>query len=187
MNFSRRRFLQAAALAPALALPALASEPRRRPRIAVVYTTCYHRSHAHVILENFLTPYLFNGKLTTPSVDVVSLYADQTWRSTVNPDLTNDIVRRFKLPLYRTIAEALTLGGKRLAVDAVLAIGEHGEYGTNRLGVRQYPRKRFFFDEIVAVMRRANRFVPIYNDKHLSYNWTGPARCTTPAVSIASR
>jgi hypothetical protein len=36
--------------------------------------------------------------------------------------------------------------------------------------VREYPRKRFF-DEIVAVMRRSNRFVPIFNDKHLSYNW----------------
>ena len=170
MQVTRRRVLQAAIAAPALALPAFAGEPRRRPRVAVIYTTCYHRSHAHVILENFLTPYLFNGKITQPAVEVVSLYADQISTSKTNPDLTSDIVRRFKLPIYRTIGEALTLGGKELAVDAVLSIGEHGEYGTNRLGVRQYPRKRFF-DEIVAVMRRSNRFVPIFNDKHLSYSW----------------
>ena len=131
---------------------------------------CYHRSHAHVLLENFLTPYLFNGKITQPAVEVVSLYADQISTSRNRPDLTDDVVRRFKLPLYRTIGEALTLGGKELAVDAVLSIGEHGDYPANRLGVREYPRKRLF-DEIVAVMRRSNRFVPIFNDKHLSYRW----------------
>jgi hypothetical protein len=170
MHLTRREALGALAASSTLALPALAGEPRRRPRVAVVYTSCYHRSHAHVILENFLTPYLFNGKLTQPSVDVVSLYADQRPTSRTLPDLTDDIVRRFKLPLYRTIEGALTLGGKELAVDAVLSIGEHGDYPTNRFGVREYPRKRFF-DEIVAVMRRSNRFVPIFNDKHLSYRW----------------
>jgi hypothetical protein len=99
----------------------------------------------------------------------VSLYADQ-----ISPvkgrDLTADMARQFKLPLFRTIGEALTLGGKDLAVDAVLAIGEHGDYGVDRFGVREYPRKRFF-DESVAVMRRSNRFVPYFNDKHLSYRW----------------
>ncbi len=122
---------------------------------------------AHVILENFLTPYLFNGKLVQPTVEVVSIYADQIAPSA---DLTEGMLRRFRLPHYKTISEALTLGGKDLAVDAVLSIGEHGDYPTNKLGVREYPRKRFF-DEIVAVMRRANRFVPIFNDKHLSYRW----------------
>jgi hypothetical protein len=62
------------------------------------------------------------------------------------------------------------LGGKELAVDAVLSIGEHGNYPVNKLGVREYPRKRFF-DEIVATMRHSDRFVPIFNDKHLSYRW----------------
>ncbi|MBI3822166.1 MAG: hypothetical protein HY289_05740 [Planctomycetes bacterium] len=169
MAFTRRQALQSLAAAPLLTLPAFAGEPRRRPRVAVIYTQCYHRSHAHVLLENFLTPYLFNGKLTQPSVDVVSLYADQIAPGK-NRDLTAEVVRQFKLPRFRTIGEALTLGGKELAVDAVLSIGEHGDYATNRLGVREYPRKRFF-DEIVAVMQRSNRFVPIFNDKHLSYRW----------------
>ena len=169
MEVTRRQALQS--LAAVVATPSLTLQAqnglRRRPRIAVVYTSCYHRSHAHVLLENFLTPFLFNGKITQPAVDVVSLYADQRPRGT---DLTDDIVRRFKLPIFRTIGEALTLGKKELAVDAVLSIGEHGTYGTDRFGVREYPRKRFF-DEIVAVMRRSNRFVPIFNDKHLSYRW----------------
>ena len=78
---------------------------------------------------------------------------------------------RFNVPLYRSIADALTLGGKELAVDAVLSIGEHGHYPTNKLRRRRVPRKRFF-DAIVAVMQRArNDSFPFYNDKHLSYRW----------------
>jgi hypothetical protein len=80
------------------------------------------------------------------------------------------VAKQFKIPVYKTIADALCLGGKELAVDAVLAIGEHGNYPTNKLGQVEYPRKRFF-DESVAVMRKANRFVPYFNDKHLSYRW----------------
>ena len=33
-----------------------------------------------------------------------------------------------------------------------------------------YPRKRFF-DAAVSVMKQANRFVPLFNDKHYSYRW----------------
>lgn len=84
--------------------------------------------------------------------------------------MTDEVARRFKVPVFKTIREALTLGGKELAVDAVLSIGEHGEYPVSKLGQVEYPRKRFF-DEIVAVMRQANRFVPLFNDKHLSYRW----------------
>ncbi|GIT31180.1 MAG: hypothetical protein Ct9H300mP1_32260 [Planctomycetaceae bacterium] len=36
----------------------------------------YAPIHAHVILENFLGPYLFNGVPTDPGVDIVSIYAD---------------------------------------------------------------------------------------------------------------
>jgi hypothetical protein len=147
-----------------------AEDPRRRPRVAVIYTVCHHRSHAHVILENLLTPYLFNGRLSQPTVEVVSLFADQRSTRRNEPDLTDEMTRRFKLPVFKTIADTLTLGGKDLAVDGVLSIGEHGDYPVNKLGVREYPRKRFF-DEIVAVMRRSDRFVPIFNDKHLSYRW----------------
>src|SRR5439155_22621461 len=67
-------------------------------------------------------------------------------------------------------ADALCLGGKELAVDAVLSIGEHGTYPTNAKGQHEYPRKRFF-DEITAVFRRGGRAVPVFNDKHLSYRW----------------
>ncbi|HLN29094.1 MAG TPA: hypothetical protein VK395_15200 [Gemmataceae bacterium] len=165
---SRRQFLGvalgAAASLSGLSMPA--AGPRRRLRVAAVFTEFTYRSHAHVILENFLEPYLFNGKRTDPGVEVVSFYADQRPQG----DMTQDVARAYKIPIFRTIGEALCLGGKQLAVDAVLSIAEFGRYPTNELGQTEYPRKRFF-DETVAVMRRSRRFVPLYNDKHLSYRW----------------
>jgi len=124
------------------------------------------RSHAYNILENFLGPYFFNGQLTDPGVDIVSFYADQF----PEDDMARDVARRFEIPLYPSIESALCVGGRTLDVDAVLIIGEHGDYPYNNLGQHLYPRKRFF-DESLAVMRRANRFLPIFNDKHLSYRW----------------
>lgn len=170
---SRRDFLRTAAAA-GLALPGMAWLPgsaaaapaKKRPKVAIVYTAFAHRWHAHVLMENFLNPYLFRGKLTDPGVDVVSLYADQHPAG----DLTPQTSRDYNIPVYKTISDALCLGGKELAVDAVLSIGEHGSYPKNDLGQVMYPRKRFF-DEIVAVMKRSNRFVPVFNDKHLSYRW----------------
>lgn len=137
-----------------------------RPKVAAVFTEFTHRSHAHVLLENFLAPYLFNGQRTDPGVDVVSFYADQT----PSGDMSRDVARQHNIPIFKTIDAALCLGGKELAVDAVLCIGEHGNYPVNELGQREYPRKQFF-DESVAVMRRSQRFVPLFNDKHLSYRW----------------
>jgi hypothetical protein len=168
MTLSRRQFHGLAAGA-ALGLSARspsADEVKRRPKVAAVFTSFTYRSHAHVILENFLEPYLFNGKRTEAGMDVVSFYADQT----PNGHMTDDVAREYTIPVYKTIADTLCLGGKELAVDAVLSIGEHGQYPTNPLGQLEYPRKRFF-DEIVAVMKRSRRFVPLFNDKHLSYRW----------------
>lgn len=169
-HLTRREFLlSAAALAAWHGQRALGrtDEPKKRPRVAAVYTVFHHRSHAHVLLENFLEPYYFNGQLTDPGVQVVSFYADQRAKK---GDMTEDVARAYHVRVYPTIAGALCLGGKDLAVDAVLSIGEHGDYPVNKLGEREYPRKRFF-DEIVAVMRQSRRFIPLFNDKHLSYRW----------------
>jgi hypothetical protein len=170
-SVSRRQFMTAsggglaALLCPAAGMAA--TEPVKRPKVAAVYTVFRFRSHAHNILENFLRPYLFNGKRSESPCEVVSFFADQ--KAPAN-DTTQEVAKKFKIPVYKSIAEALTLGGKELAVDAVLSIGEHGEYPSNKIGQVEYPRKRFF-DDITAVMTKANRFVPVFNDKHLSYRW----------------
>ena len=167
MRWDRRRFLigSAAALGSNWWTP-LAAEPPRRPRVAAIFTEFRFRSHAYDFLENFFRPYLFNGKLVEPGVEVVSLYADQFPKE----DMAQDVSKRFNIPLCPTIEDAMTLGTGGLAVDAVLSIVEHGQYPTNGRGVVMYPRKEFF-DREVCVMQRSNRFVPIFNDKHLSYRW----------------
>lgn len=166
---SRREFLGAVG-ATALAMPvanALAAKSEKsRPKVAVIFTACFYRSHTYNILENFLEPYLFNGALVDPGVEVVSLYGHQF----PDNDMAKAMSRQVKLPLFDSIDRALCLGGKELAVDAVLVIGEHGHYPQTSLGQTMYPRKEFF-DQIVAVMRRSGRVVPVFNDKHLSYRW----------------
>src|SRR5436190_7271680 len=164
---SRRKWMgvAAAAAASAYAPSGRAADPPR-PKVAAVFTEMRLRSHAFHILTSLMGPYLFRGKWVDPGVDVVSFYADQF----PNGDMTRDASERFKVPLYKTIDEALCLGGKKLAIDAVLLIGEHGRYPRNELGQQMYPRKEFF-DQIVAVIERSGRPVPIFNDKHLSYRW----------------
>jgi hypothetical protein len=147
-------------------VPLPAAESKKRMKVAAIFTAFTYRSHAHVLLENFLESYLFNGQRTDPGVDVVSFFADQAPPG----QMAVDVAREYKIPIYRSIDEALCLGGKELAVDAVLSIGEHGQYPTNKLGQVEYPRKRFF-DAIVAVMQRSERSVPLFSDKHLSYRW----------------
>lgn len=174
MPLPRREFLQHAGLlagAAAVGLPAAISfggeEPGRpKPKVAAVFTEFRFRSHAFDILENFLEPYVFSGRKVVPGLEVVAFYADQFPEN----DLARQISKRYRIPLFPTIGEALCVGGKDLAVDAVLLIGEHGEYPFNELGQHQYPRKQFF-DAIAAVCERAGRGVPLFNDKHLSYRW----------------
>ena len=72
--------------------------------------------------------------------------------------------------IYPTIADALTLGTGKLAVDGVLLIGEHGNYPNNDKGQKLYPRYEFM-QQVVDVYDKSGRAVPVFNDKHLSYDW----------------
>jgi hypothetical protein len=165
-SLTRRSWMQAASTIIAAASVGPASAAASRPKIAAVFTELRFRSHAYNFLVNLMGKYVFRGQRTDPGVDVVSFYADQF----PGGDMARDVSRRFQIPLYETIDQALCLGGKELAVDGVLLIGEHGEYPLNELGQRMYPRKQFW-DQIVATMRRSQRFAPVFNDKHLSYRW----------------
>ena len=71
---------------------------------------------------------------------VVSLYVDQKPEG----DLSEARAKEFGFKVYPTIAEALRCGGDKLAVDAVLIIGEHGNYPRNEKGQILYPRYEFF-------------------------------------------
>jgi hypothetical protein len=132
----RRAFLRSTSGAvAAVALGPLAAEPAaKRLKLAAVFTEFRYRSHAHVLLENFLEPYYFNGKVIDPGCDVVSFYADQFPAN----DMARTVAKEYKIPLYPSVAEALCRGGKELAVDVVLSIGEHGQYPRNEKGQTEY-------------------------------------------------
>jgi len=100
-------------------------------------------------------------------MDLVSLYVDQHPKG----DLTPDRAKRFPgMKVYNTIAEALTQGGSKLAVDGVVLVGEHGDYPRTEKGQVTYPRYQFF-RQIVDVFKASGKSVPVFNDKHLSYRW----------------
>lgn len=163
-GISRRGFV-ASTVASTL-LPALARAEETPIRVAAVLTCFTYRSHAHVILENFLEDYLFNGVRTKSGCKVVSMYVDQFPEG----EMSRAVSKEYGIPIFGSIDEALTLGGDQLEADGVLSIGEHGEYPHNEKGQHQYPRKQFF-DQIVATFRRTGRTAPVFNDKHLSYRW----------------
>ena len=124
-------------------------------------------SHAQHIVDRFLDGYGWNGRHHYPPMDLVSLYVDQVRED----DLSAERARRFpSMKVFPTVAEALTLGGSDLGVDGILLIGEHGDYPKNDKGQTLYPRYELF-EQIVAVFRSSGRSVPMFNDKHLSWNW----------------
>jgi hypothetical protein len=136
-------------------------------RIAMITTIYRYLSHGQHIGDRFLVGYPYAGEWHKPNVKLVSLYVDQH----PDGDLSEDRAREFGLGVYPTIAEALCCGGNKLACDAVLIVGEHGDYPRNDKGQTLYPRYEFF-EQCVKVFRDSGRAVPVYNDKHLSYSFT---------------
>jgi hypothetical protein len=138
----------------------------KKKRIAAITTVWWKYSHADDIITKFIEGYSIAGRNHSPRCTVNGIYIEQF----PDRDIGRGMAARYGIPLYKTPAEALTLGGDELAVDAVLLIGEHGDYPLNEKGQRLYPRRRLF-EEIVKVFRKSGRSVPVFNDKHLSYSW----------------
>ncbi|HLK67099.1 MAG TPA: hypothetical protein VKU19_26880 [Bryobacteraceae bacterium] len=157
---TRRAFLGTTAIA------AVAAPQGRPKRIAIVATIYRYLSHAQHMGDRFLVGYPFAGAWRHPEMKVVSLYVDQKPEG----DLSGARAREFGFEVYPSIAEALRCGGKELAVDAVLIIGEHGDYPRNSKGQILYPRFEFF-QQVAQVFEKDGRAVPVYNDKHLSYSF----------------
>ena len=138
-----------------------------RPKLAAITTVYRKYSHTQHVVDRYLEGYGWNGTHHHPEMDLIALYVDQV----PHDDLSRDRAARFPaMKIYPTIAEALTCGTGKLAVDGVVVVGEHGDYPKTPKGQVQYPRYRFF-EEIVAVFRSSGRSVPMFNDKHLSWNW----------------
>ena len=164
---NRRTFLSASAAGIVASASCVhADEKSPRKKLAVVTTEWRDRSHAWHMAERFLHGYPINGKWHRPPFEVVAAYVDQFPKG----ELSRKRSEEFGFKIYPTIAEALRAGGDKLAVDAVLIIGEHGRYMNNDIGQKMYPRYEFF-KQATEVMAKDGRVVPIFNDKHLSWKW----------------
>jgi hypothetical protein len=166
---TRRNFIGAAGAASAglaLGCRSVNSSADRPKTVALIATEVRKHSHAQHFIDRFLEGYGWEGKWHHPTVKLVALYVDQFPAQ----DLARDRSKRFGVPIYPTVAEALTRGGSSLAVDGVVIIGEHGKYPRNHRNQTLYPRYKWF-KEVVQVFKQSGRVVPVFNDKHLSKEW----------------
>ncbi|MGH9720278.1 MAG: hypothetical protein ACRD8O_08700 [Bryobacteraceae bacterium] len=158
MNITRRTFGLTAAAATLTGAPI--------KKIAALATTYHVRSHADNFITRLLEGYWIAEKFYTPPCQIVSLFMDQ-----VHPaDIGHRLSMAYGFPVKPTIEEALTLGTGKLAVDGIVLVGEHGRYPFNDKQQQLYPRFEFF-QQAVEVFRRSKRAVPVFVDKHLSYDW----------------
>lgn len=157
---NRRSFLAASGSA-ALAKPA--GEPKK---IAAIITEYRPGSHADVVVGKYLEGFNQDDKPPYPRSKIVSMFTEQVPKA----DMSRERTAKYKVPIFRTVDEALTLGGSKLAVDGVLLIGEHGNYPMNDKQQTLYPRFEMFL-KITDVFRQSRASVPVFNDKHLSWSF----------------
>jgi hypothetical protein len=183
LRCSRRKFLAQAAAALTLSggLPRGSASggtpptpPAGRRPLAVVCTVYRPLSYAHHLAARFLHGYPQGGRLHVPSYALAALCVEQA----PDNDLSRTLAREHGVRVTRSVADALTGGGRTLAVDGVLLVGEHGNYPRNERGQILYPRFELL-GQVVEVFRRTGRSVPVYLAKHLSHD---PARARQMAA-----
>jgi hypothetical protein len=153
-----------------------------RPRVAALATVYNYLSHAYHIVGRFIDGFpVHDGHgLHKPPFEIASLFIEQTPART---DLGKSKASQHKIRQSPTIADALTLGTGKLAVDAVLLIAEHGDYPYNEKLQKLYPRGRFFRD-VLEVFKASGRSVPVFIDKHLSYSRSEASEMVGQAKSL---
>lgn len=160
---NRRTFLASSSVAFASRANAQNTAPKK---IAAVITEYRPGSHADVVIGKYLEGYNQDDRPPYPRSKVVSMFTEQVPKT----DMSRERAKKYNVPIVRTVYDALTLGTNKLAVDGVLLIGEHGDYPMNDKEQKLYPRFEMFL-KITDVFRETGRSVPVFNDKHLSWNW----------------
>jgi hypothetical protein len=155
--------------------PLMAAEPEfpapqlgnnQPKRIAAILTEYRPGSHADVIIGKYLEGFNQDQMAPYPESKIVSMFTEQVPEN----DMSRPLAQKYNVPIFRTVADALTLGGDQLAVDGVILIGEHGVYPSNDKEQKLYPRFEMFL-KITDVFRQYKKSVPVFNDKHLSWSW----------------
>ncbi|HEY1008525.1 MAG TPA: hypothetical protein VGE58_00360, partial [Daejeonella sp.] len=135
-------------------------------KIAFITHIYRNAAHADVIGTKLFLGIPTDEGMVEPQVKIASIYIEQIGEN----DTGVRIAKMNNVPLYSTVEEALTLGGDKLAVDAVVYVGEHGDYPYNRLGMKLYPRMNYL-ERIFRVFDASKKSVPVFTDKALSYSW----------------
>jgi hypothetical protein len=143
-------------------LPVTDDSPRP---VAAVFTEWRRNSHADVILSRILEPGAW-GHSRPFALRLAAVYADQFPKN----DLCRSFCENHGVPIFPSVRGAVGVGTQGVPVEGVLVIGEHGDYPRNRRGQTIYPRRRLF-EEVVNAFRILGRRVPVFSDKHLSYDW----------------
>jgi hypothetical protein len=152
-------------VAPLASLAAAEPPRNRKPgRIASINSEYRFRSHAYHIGRRFLDGYDREGFHHQPAQRVVRMYNDKHPENDLGPAEA----KQYGFELCDNVVDALGGPGK-LDVDAVLLIVEHGDYPINEFGQILYPRHELFM-QVVKVFEEVGRSVPVFVDKHLSYN-----------------
>ena len=171
-TFTRREMLGIGGIAGLTALTgfstdALGRTQQRKPRVAVLATYwAATRSHADWLVNKLIDGYWWQGAHLDSGIEIASVYLHQHDAS----QLGQKVAKAKGIPVYRSVAEAVTLGGKELAVDGVVIVGEHGDYATDMKGHWLLPRW-WLYNQVIRVFEQSKRSVPVFNDKHFSYNW----------------
>lgn len=131
-------------------------------KVAVVATEYRENSHADVICSRWLEPRPDDPAWGWPKplTRIASMYVDQY----PDNDMSRDMCAKHNVALHDNIADAVR------GADAVLLIGEHGDYPENAIGQKLYPRKELF-DQIVDAFGQSGRTAPVFCDKFLSWNF----------------
>jgi hypothetical protein len=191
MLLTRRSFLASAALVGTARShwPLTAADsPRTRPpkrlkpatrNLAVVCSVYHYLSHAYHIAGRFLDGYMVGDTHRFPDFGIASCYTEQVKAN----DLSRELAKQHGFRLSESIEDAITLGTGKLAVDGVLLICEHGDYPYNARGQKLYPRYEYF-QKITQVFEKTGRTVPVFCDKHLSYDRTKAAEMVATAKKM---
>lgn len=133
--------------------------------VAAVITEWRTNSHADVILSRLLEPEEWGHKQPY-AIRLAGVYADQFPQN----DLCRSYCQKHGVPIFDTITGAVGLGTRGVPVEGVIIVGEHGDYAANARQQKMYPRYRLF-EGVVHAFRVLGRRVPVFSDKHLSYEW----------------
>lgn len=137
-----------------------------RPKLAIVITSYGKSSHGVCYATKFMEGKQYDDHFEPARCDVVAIHQMQITDDDVGVKTAKDN----HVPSFHSVAAALCRGGDELAVDGVVVVGEHGAFPFNDQGQHMYPRRELF-DQVVGVFRQAGRVVPVFNDKHMSWNW----------------